>query len=159
MNPKAKSPAVTWNSLKSLIFTQTFTVKMYSAEVYEMWTKLLMPATLSFATSIFVLMMKGWSVDGGRCGTIWSAWDQLSWTSFNIFGHLHSIEFRSQATRILPEDNESWAYISYIIYHQNKSVLNWSKNTSFLLYLHSQSHRTTGHTWSAKFSKKRGTRR
>ena len=28
-------------------------------------------------------------------------------TSLDIFGHPHSLEFRSQATRIFPEDNES----------------------------------------------------
>ena len=47
----------------------------------------MMMMTLILMTSIFVLMMSGWSVDGGRCGTIWSAWDpddQLNWTSLDI---------------------------------------------------------------------------
>jgi len=153
MNPKAKSPAVViWNSLRSLIFTQTFTVKIYSVEVSVMWTKLLMPATLSlakFSWQRFWCVRWWWYTwwwwfydddndDGDFCADAegikcwwWEMWDNLErlrptqldifghlWTSLDIFGHLHSMGFWSQATRILQEKH-----------HQNKSRLNWSKNT------------------------------
>ena len=41
--------------------------------IYMMMMMMTLIMVMMIMTHIFVLMMKGWSVDGGRCGTIWSA--------------------------------------------------------------------------------------
>ena len=65
-------------------FCKIFMAALLMRPMMMMIYVMMVMTTMIMMTSIFVLMVRGWSVDGGRCGTIWSAWDQLSWTSLDI---------------------------------------------------------------------------
>ena len=94
---------------------------------------MMMMTTMITMMVIFVLILKGWSVDGGRCGTIWSAWDQLIWTSLDI-STLWSSDRKQPESVLKITRIEQIHHISYII-KINQGWIDLRIPSSYYIYI------------------------